>query len=258
MNQQERLTCGMIIIRDEYWGRTETRHDSNCEKCRLKSRAKSLSIAVHEWPLPSNTLQAQSAVFELLVPETFGHWRDATAYIALDVMKMAYISRKEPRYVHKLRQYSGLSAFMTSFTTTPRIELLSETKPHEVTHRKNRAISTSSEGDVCLNNGLQYQYFDNADVSFSCGYRETHRLPKSCTYKMSGKSPLQQFLFRPAESPSGPSPNTILANLHNCPDSMSLEEFKALCAIPLGYRTQWHNILVQLNAPTVDFKKIET
>jgi hypothetical protein len=258
MRQQERLACGMITTFNEYWGRTETHHDRNCQKCRLKSQATSLSIAVHEWPLPSNALQAESAVFELLVPESFGHWRDATVYVLLDVMKMAYLSKRVPGYSHKLRQYSGLSAFMTPFTTTPRIELLSETKPHEVTHRKNRRISTSCEADVCLNNGLQYQYFDNTEGSFSCDFHETHRLPKLCTYKIPGKSPLQHFLFRPADSPSGPPPNTILANLHNCPNNMSLEEFKALCAIPLGYRTQWHNILVQLNAPTIDFKKLET
>ena len=222
----------------------------------MKGQAKSLSIAVHEWPLPSNALQAESAVFELLVPESFGHSRDAAVYVLLDVMKMAYLSRRVPGYSHKLRQYSGLSAFMTSFTTTPRIELLSETKPHEVTHRKNRPISTSCEADVCLNNGLQYQYFDNTKGSFSHNFHETHRLPKLCTYKIPGKSPLQQFLFRPADSPSGPSPNTILANLHNCPDSMSLEEFKALCAIPLGYRIQWYNILVQLNAPTMTSRKL--
>jgi hypothetical protein len=39
---------------------------------------------------------------------------------------------------------------------------------------------------------------------------------------------------------------------------MSLDEYKALCTISLGYRLQWQNILLQLSAPSVDFKKVET
>ena len=48
-------------------GTTETYHDSNCQKCRLKSHATNLSIAIDEWPLPSDALQAKSAVFELFL-----------------------------------------------------------------------------------------------------------------------------------------------------------------------------------------------
>jgi hypothetical protein len=167
---------------------------------------------------------------------------------------MEYSSRKAPT----LRQYLGLSACRALFSTVQRVELLSETKPHGVTRRNRRPISTSCETDVCLNNGLHYQYFNNIDGSFTCGFHQTQRLPRLCTYQVQGNGRLQQFLFWPTDSPSGPSANTVLANLHNCPENMSLEEYKALCAIPLGYRTQGQNILVQLNAPTVDFKKIET
>jgi hypothetical protein len=39
---------------------------------------------------------------------------------------------------------------------------------------------------------------------------------------------------------------------------MSLDEYKALSAIPLGYQIQWQNILLQLSVPFVDLKKIET
>lgn len=67
MNQQEQLSCENITVVDDYWGTTETYHDSNCQKCRLKSHATNLSIAIDEWPLPSDALQAESAVFELFL-----------------------------------------------------------------------------------------------------------------------------------------------------------------------------------------------
>ncbi|KAK5262829.1 hypothetical protein LTR96_011692, partial [Exophiala xenobiotica] len=56
----------------------------------------------------------------------------------------------------------------------------------------------------------------------------------------------------------GPSPNTVIAGQSDCPTHMSLDEYKALCIIPLGYRIQWHNILVQLAVPSVDFRQEET
>ncbi|KAK2606446.1 hypothetical protein QQS21_003139 [Conoideocrella luteorostrata] len=258
MDQQEELDCEETTVYDEYWDRTETVHKSSCQKCRLKTEAEELTILIDEWPLPSNALQAKSTVFELLIPDSFGHWRDTTAFVLLNVLMMKYASNKLPNYKHTLRQYAGLSAYMTSFSAAQRVELLSETKPHMVTHRKILRISTSCESDVCLNSGLQYQYFDNITGSFTCDFDQTLQIPNLCTYQVPGSSPLQQFLFRPADSPSGPSPNTIPASLCNCPDNMSLEEYKALCALPFGNRTQWQNILVQLNAPAVDFKKIET
>lgn len=257
MDQQQSLTCEYTTTIDKYWGTTETRHNGSCQKCHLKKRAESLSIDIYEWPLPSDGLQAASTVFELLLPKSFGHWRDSTAFVVLEVLKMDYTTRRKPRYSYTLQRYPGLSSFMTPFSTAQRVELLSETKPHEITHRKRRPISTSCEADVCLNNGLRYQYFDNADGSFTEGFLRTNRLPKLCTYQVANRG-LQRSLFRPADEPSGPPPNSVLANLHDCPDNMSLEEYKALCTIPLGNLTQWQNILVQLNAPIVDFKKIET
>ncbi|GAB0146158.1 hypothetical protein EsHS_00006568 [Epichloe bromicola] len=257
MDQQRSLTCEYTTTIDEFWGTTKTYHSSSCQKCRLKNKAESLSIDIYEWPLPSDGLQAASTVFELLVPESFGHWRDSTAFVVLEVLKMNYATRRKPQYSYTLRHYCGLSSFMTLFNTAQRVELLSETKPHQVTHRKRRPISTSCEADVCLKNGLQYQYFDNTDGSFTEDFLRTNRLPKLCTYQVSNCG-LQRSLFRPADEPSGPPPNSVLANLHDCPDNMSLEEYKALCTIPLGYLTQWQNILLQLSAPIVDFKKIET
>ncbi|KAI9896164.1 hypothetical protein N3K66_008336 [Trichothecium roseum] len=258
VSQFESLSCNFHRVYDSYTGNCSDVHSHDCHKCNLRTQAKGLSIQVYEWPLPSNDLNANSVVFELLVPDPFDNWRDATALIALDVLQMKYTTEKRPQYQFTLQGYAGLSNFKAPLGTTRRIKLLSETKSHSVSHYKTRTISTSHEDDVCLNNGMKWQYFDERQGCFTRGFMETSRLAERCTYPFPNNSPLRQFIFRPPDAPSGPPPNTVIATQHLCPNHMSTEEYKALCTIPLGFRIQWQNILVQLNAPLVDFMKVET
>ncbi|KAK0930472.1 hypothetical protein LTR48_004006 [Friedmanniomyces endolithicus] len=58
--------------------------------------------------------------------------------------------------------------------------------------------------------------------------------------------------------PHGFAPNLVIAGQDECPQSMTMEEYKELAALPLGYHLQWSNILLQLAMPEVDFKKPET
>jgi Protein of unknown function (DUF3638)/Protein of unknown function (DUF3645) len=247
------------VVIDSYNDFREPRHSGSCKKCGYKSRAASLDIRIHEWPLPSNALEARSTVFELKVPPSYGRWRDTTMFLLLDVLKTEYLSTEMPRASHPLQGYQGLSSFFTPFSSTYHIYLLSQNKPHEVTHRRNKSIAITTESDVCLENGLRYQYYDSRTGCFVSDFYVTDEIPKLSTYKLPAQSSsLQQFLFRPAAMPSGPSPNTVIASQSECPDHMSLDEYKALSTIPLGYRVQWQNILLQLSAPSVDFKKVET
>lgn len=86
----------------------------------------------------------------------------------------------------------------------------------------------------------------------------TTELERLYMYKLSARSlSLQEFLFRPASNPNGPTPNMIISGQSTCPDHMSLDEFKALGTIP-QLRLQWQNILLQLSIPAVDFKTDET
>ncbi|KAK2624987.1 hypothetical protein QTJ16_005356 [Diplocarpon rosae] len=85
------------------------------------------------------------------------------------------------------------------------------------------------------------------------------QVPKDCTYQMPAKSTsLQKFMYRPAQFPSGPSPNTVISSQFECPDHMCLDEYKALSTIPLGYRIQWFHLLRELSLPSIDFKRLET
>lgn len=258
VSRSARLSCDFYKDYNSYAETFREVHSPHCHKCNLQEKAECLSIEVYEWPLPSNDLNANSVVFELLIPDPFDNWRDATAFIALDVLHMKYATEKRPRRHYTLQGYEGLQDYNTFPHTPRRITLLSEAKSHPVSHYKVVSISSSSEYDVCVNNGMQWQYYDEGQGCFTCGLTQANRLAEKCTYPLPNNSPLRQFIFRPPDAPSGPPPNTVIATQHLCPNHMSTEEFRALCTIPLGFGIQWQNILVQLNAPLVDFMKVET
>ena len=259
MKLYNQSSCEYEEIYNWHSDRHERHHCSTCRKCCYLSQANSIEIQVHEWPLPSGTYGSQSTVFELEVPCFFGHWRDTTVSLLQDVLGCEYPPTYRPRSHYTLQGYQGLNSYFTAFTSTQRIGILSQTKPHEVTHRRLKAVDMVTRSDICVNNGLQYDYYDNRVGNFVDGFQIKDEILNLCTYQLPVLSKsVQQFICRPAAVPSGPSPNTVIASQSSCPDRMSLDEYKALCAIPLGYRIQWQNILLQLSAPSVDFKMIET
>ncbi|OJJ65727.1 hypothetical protein ASPBRDRAFT_79658 [Aspergillus brasiliensis CBS 101740] len=258
--RRDEITCTYFDeVVDNRFLFTERRHSPSCQRCRVDHAAKEITIDVHEWPLSPNPLEAESKVFELKLPRPFSFWRDLTAFILLDVLGITYVSKETPRAEYRPGTYSGLSMFFTTVVDSPRIGLLSQVKPHQGTQRRKNHIINISESDVCLANGLHFKYFDNARRCFTDDLVQTHAMATACTYKLPpSSSSLQPFLFRPAEAPDGPSPNTVIASQHTCPEEMSLGEYKALCSMPLGFHIQWQNILRQLAAPSVVFNNVET
>ncbi|OQD78015.1 hypothetical protein PENANT_c098G01996 [Penicillium antarcticum] len=247
------------ITVDRRLGLRDRAHSSDCPRERYQRQAESIEINVHEWPLPTNRTRAKATVFELRVPEPFGSWRDTTLFFLHRCLNMKYAVEEGPRAEHRPHTYQGLSSFFTNHGRDQRISLLSQDKPHGRTHRRDRLILNVTENDVCLNNGLYFQYFDNVLGCFVSGFDWTHQTETFCTYQLPAhSSTLQQFLFRPALNPHGPSPNTVIATQCDAPAGMSLEEYKALATMPLGLEIQWQNILLELSMPSVDMKKIET
>lgn len=247
------------IIVDRRHGFRETIHSRNCPREAFEEQAKLIEISVHEWPLPTNRSRAKSTVFELQVPEPFGSWRDTTLFLLHRCLGLTYTVEQRPRAEYRPDTYQGLSSFFSSNGRDQRICLLSQDKPHGRTHRRDRLIVSVTEDDVCLNNGLNFQYFDNVLACFVGDFERSYQTEESCTYRLPTRSSaLQQFLFRPARDPHGPPPNTVIATQSDAPDGISLEEYKALAIMPLGLEIQWHNILVELAMPSVDMKKAET
>ncbi|KAF7555952.1 hypothetical protein G7Z17_g1782 [Cylindrodendrum hubeiense] len=242
-----RVECGITV----------SEHSYRCSRCIVKSRANGLEIAVHEWPLPMKLHQAQVVVFELDIPPAFASWRDTTIYLVNNVLLGKSPESLSIKSFNPMRTYQGLAKYFQS--GHHRIHLLSTTAPHVATHRRNKSVGSSSEFDVCVNNGLRYQYYDESRKKFLSPFNQSVDVSVLCTFKLPKRAEaLKPFLMRTWEDPDGKTPNTTIASQSFCPDYMSLGEFKALCVLPYGYRLSWINILTQLAMPTVDFNKAET
>jgi hypothetical protein len=251
------------VVTDSQYDIGEYRHAYDCKKCYWESKAKNIEIQVYEWPLSSNRYVAKSTAFELDVPEVFSNWRDVTIFLLKNVFESKYQQQQQPRASYTLPGDQGLSSFLShAHYNTQRIILLSQVKPNTKTHRKERgrgAIVNLTEEDVCVNNGLQYAYFDDAENIFTDALCSTDVVLQSCVYKLPARSlQLQKYLLRSPSQPDGVPPNEVIASQSECPDHISLGEYKAFGALPLGYRIQYMNILTQLSMPALDFSKVET
>ncbi|KAH7245149.1 hypothetical protein BKA59DRAFT_418054, partial [Fusarium tricinctum] len=217
--QYNAIICGQIYKTS--LGVRYLEHDPYCRRCSLMNQANHLQIMVHEWPLPTDNLEAQATVFELDIPHQFAQWRDVTFYFIHDVLAFKSFG-EHPSSSYSLDSYGGLYPWCSSEPS--RVHLLSESKPHLQTHRRQKSIAISDVADVYLENGLIYHYHDRESGSFISSF--TQSMTVSDQYK--------------------------------CPKHMTLGEFKALAVLPYGYRLQWMSILTQLAMPTIDFNQDET
>ncbi|KAK6866259.1 hypothetical protein PG995_002787 [Apiospora arundinis] len=238
------------------WGAPIERHSSSCQHCSYRDKANNLSIFVHEWPLPSDRLQAKSTVFELDPPSAFREWRNATVYLIDDVLKYN-TPENRPHDKYPLADYHGLSQWQKA--PKQRVYPLSGVKPHINTHRKEKYIVHLSEDDVCVNNGLQLYYFDGTRESFLSEFSLSDVNFEQCTFKLPVRSAaLTPFILRTHDRPGGKTPNEVLAEQHLCPNHLSLAEGKALMSLSYGHEIRWLELLTQLASPRLDFGKPET
>lgn len=256
MRQYQESDCDDTYEWTDVFGR-RCSHSSYCHKCTLRREFEGIEISVHEWPLPRKELETKSVVFELDAPQAFCDWRDSTIFLLLDVFGAAYDGGSQPRFSYPLDQYRALQHHFCG-STYRRLGLLSEDKPHVVTHRNTLPIPSTTEEDICLNNGLNFHYYDSTQGCFVAHFSHSDAVPKMCTYQLPEKaSTLQPFLFRRFQGEDS-TPNEVISSQSGCPEDLSLEEYRCLAGIPVGYRLQWMNILSQLSIPIVDFKKPET
>ncbi|PHH79060.1 hypothetical protein CDD80_5691 [Ophiocordyceps camponoti-rufipedis] len=256
MNRYDRGVCQQIHMTRH--GVPYSQHDRNCHRCALVARARDLAITVHEWPLPENASEAWATVFEADVPPVFGHWRDTTLYLLVDVLgcKNSLTERTETDY--NLWSSGGLQ-FHAPAKQNWRVHLLSQTKPHIVTHRREKRIGSCSLSHVCLNNGLRLCYVDGIHKVCLGRILPSSALSDCCTLQLPERSQaLQRFIQRTRLEPDGQPPNEVIASQSQCPSHMTLSEYNALAALPFGHRTQWMNVLAQLAMPEVDLNKAET
>ncbi|KAJ4287163.1 hypothetical protein N0V90_012561 [Kalmusia sp. IMI 367209] len=254
----DKRSCDYQEVYNRYFGSTSTEHAPWCTKCSLQSRAEELQIQVHEWPLSSNEAIAKATVFELQIPKTYSHWRDATMFLVTEVLGFIHTANRGPRASYNLSGQDGLSHFWTS-PLDQRINLVSEDKPVSGSHyRVKQDIAFLREQDICVDNALRYEYFDSLDNVFTDVLRSTQQVSKKCTYILPTRSSQLQIYLQVPTASNDITPNQVIANLSNCPSHFSLNEYKAFGSLSIGYRIQYLNILVQLAMPAVDLAKVET
>jgi hypothetical protein len=201
---------------NRYHGYTTTRHPSWCSRCRCKSEADALSIRIYEWPVSSNTFVAKATIFELEIPQAFSDWRDTSAYMVSEVLHHWDCNSDTPSCSYTLSVHQDLSQMLSPLYHGRRIVLLSDVKPYNVTHRRNKnTVQYLAEEDVCLSNALQYAYFDTSlGVFTKAALTCTDDVPKLCMYHVPQRSEaLDRFMYRPPSAPDGTPANEVLVSL---------------------------------------------
>ncbi|PON24166.1 hypothetical protein TGAM01_v206854 [Trichoderma gamsii] len=236
-------------------GVSNSEHSSSCSKCDYLDKAETLRIDIHEWPLPEKRLDAQSTVFELKVPKCFNDWRNMSSFCRIHVLGSLYGGSGDQPAEWTLGLY--LPSYYDNAART--IILASTTKPNVHSHRRSKLVKTAVLQDVLVANGMRYAYYDAEQRCYISEIHCTDDVPKMCTYTLSQQcASLQDFIFRPHHKPNGLTPNHVISRQAMSPDHLSLEEFKAMASIPVGYRLGWQNILVNLHTPALDFRKLDT
>ncbi|KAF8247334.1 hypothetical protein K440DRAFT_643975 [Wilcoxina mikolae CBS 423.85] len=111
-------------------------HSRGRRKCELTTRANSMRIGVHEWPLPNGKLSTKITVFELECPPGFAVWRDITYGILVDISMYGPYT-KSSADGGSLSEYSGL-------------------KSHYKTRHQRLSLSSESFGELRAGHRLQW------------------------------------------------------------------------------------------------------
>jgi hypothetical protein len=230
-------------------GDSWSQHNSaTCQKCQLEDQAKSLEIAVHEWPLPSSTMHAQRAVFELSPPHAFSVWRDITYKILRDIGQSSVSSSHDRPYV-LLDNFSGLSRWPVR---DHRVTIGSTTKSFTAQIHYKMIQIPAAESSVLVDNGLSFKLFDRVRGSWVIESFADSNIAGWCIPPVptsSSYSDLHRFVTGTQHTP-----NDIIATQADCPKEISLHEFIAFAGLRSGPRLQWLNIARELASPFLTFR----
>ncbi|KAF3180505.1 hypothetical protein EYR41_007849 [Orbilia oligospora] len=239
------------------------RTQKKCPKCLKENEAKSLTVGIHEWPLPDKDEEddalTKTIIFELDCPKHFVAWRDTTFRMLINTSAILQFSETHPetRAQEKLSTYIGLRDFYKDERTAGVI-LASQRK---ATGRLGGVkVDLPAEEDQILvpfSFRPRYWYGDTASGHWVSDFFRlkgtwdkrmfSYKLPNSSVYK-----PLQFSLRR-----SDHTSNEILALQNKCHPRLSLHEFYEYGTLRAGHRLQWMNIAKALKARSLSLDKKE-
>lgn len=223
----------------------------SCEKCKLKKQAESLTINIHEWPLPAKPLEAERVVFELACPEVFSIWRNVT-FSLLCTIGTTDTAVDPANAIHDLH-----TADIKKWIERPlakRITLASTTKQFAHSHYKSCRIPAESSA-VLLGHGSQWRLYDRDSQTWAVARFAHVNLSPYGTYVISPKSPYAYLQHTIASTTH--SSNQVLAEQGSCPPSLTLHEHIAFGTLRSGGRLQWLNVLRELASNSLSFEREE-
>lgn len=207
-----------------------------------------MKIEVHEWPLPDDSRDAKTVIFEIECPRPFSIWRDQTYRIIRDI---AMDSNSNPVEQHGLAD-KGLSKWSSSHSLG-RVTIASSTKSFTQAHYHTVKLP-SRESQVCVNNGLTFQLYDQnkrswIEAPFSSSFT------RYCVLQLPSPSPytnLQHFVAKTTHTS-----NDVIASQADCPDDLSVHEYISFGTLRSGGLLQWLNIVRELRADILSFSREE-
>ncbi|KAG2357480.1 hypothetical protein BDR07DRAFT_1490680 [Suillus spraguei] len=226
-------------------------HQKNrCDKCRVEKEMQSMTIAVHEWPLPEPQQEAIVVVFELACPIAFDMWRSMTFHVLVHICTPQKTSSNRP--FTTLPNYGALQQYRTCHSRQ-RLTLASDAKPFSKCHYSKTRIP-AQDTKVCVNNGLKFRPFDTTTNAWVSDALLQCDATKLCTFLLP-KGPycgLQQYLAGTSHTS-----NEVIANQADCHKDMTIHEFIAFGTLRSGRHLQWMNLLRELRARTLNFRREE-
>ena len=220
-----------------------------CGKCKLEQQIKGMTIGVHEWPLPSDSDRSATIIFELNCPVAFNMWRSLTLHLLVDLCSP---SPKPLQPFVVLERYSSLHCYLVKHPRS-RITLASDVKPFSKSHYSKTSIP-SVEDRVCVNNALHFRYFDSVARIRTSNFFDTLSLASRCSYHLAS-GPYQNL--QPYLQDTTHTSNDVICNQAGCHKDLSLHEFVAFGHLRSGPSLQWFNILREIRANMLSFRREE-
>ena len=222
-------------------------HDSEkCEKCTLSQEADSISIEVHEWPLPHDACVWKSVVFEMNCPPEFVAWRNLTWVLVQDFGRQSLIGGGNPEA--RLCSYSGLQKYFRDKKS--RLTLASSTKAFAQANPHPLKFPVSIE-NCFVRSTLQYKLFDSLQGCWIQNQVEVPSLHKKCiTLLPEGPYSDMQYAVDSVDH----SDNQVIADQGSSSTVLRPGEYLSFGSLRAdGERIQWYNIKREMAASNLSF-----
>ncbi|KAF2490217.1 hypothetical protein BU16DRAFT_517393 [Lophium mytilinum] len=247
-NQLANMVCNNTTFWRKGKGLVTEHSDSDCKKCQLKKGMEDMKIDVHEWPLPSDSVQAKLVVFELDVPESIRQWRDTTYWLQADILAREDYGSKSRLYW--LSTYDDL--YNNPAPTLGRLQLGSHEKSFTIAHYRSTPVSTATEAGVMVNHGMKYDLCDRDLERTARRCIGGLSIRPECTFKLDSEP---YWMLQDTISDTTHTSNEVIARQGECIPAMTLHEFYAFGSLRAGHRLQWINIARELSENVLSFNE---